>query len=193
MFSSLVLFKFATGRVEDAARYVLPVVIPVSVVAAIYASKLISFEKKHFKYAGIIIVLIFAALVAQPGLAKVSVMSSVKQFSPAFVEANQWLKLNTAKDSVVLSLWTAATVYHSERRAMWSVAELGDILLTNKDEKVLPPLRKHGVNYILVAKFSISDQAYQQTYPIQFVNYLQSSNHFKNVFENTDTVIFQVV
>ena len=193
LLSSLVLFKFATGRVEDAARYVLPVVIPVSVVAAIYASKLISFEKKHFKYAGIIIILIFAALVAQPGLAKVSVMSSVKQFSPAFVEANQWLKLNTAKDSVVLSLWTAATVYHSERRAMWSVAELGDILLTNTDEKVLPPLKKHGVNYILVAKFSISDQAYQQTYPIQFVNYLQSSNHFKNVFENTDTVVFQVV
>lgn len=193
LLSSLLLFKFATGRVEDAARYVLPIAIPVSVVAAIYAFRLTSFEKKHFRYAGIIIVLVFAVLVAQPGLAKISVMSSVKQFSPAFVEANQWLKQNTPEDSVVLSLWTAATVYHSERRAMWSVAELGDILLTNTDDKVLPPLKKHGVDYILVAKFSISEQAYQQTYPIQFVNYLQSSNHFKNVFENTDTAIFQVV
>ena len=193
LLASALLFKFATGRVEDAARYVLPFIIPVSVASSFYVSRLLSFEKKHFMYAGIITIVAFAFIIAQPGLAKISVMYNVKTFSPAFIEANQWLSLNTPKDSVILSLWTAATVYHSDRRAMWSVSELPDILLSGTDEKTLPPLRKHGVDYILVAKFSISDQAFEQNYPTKFINYIQSSSHFKKVFENADTAIFQVV
>ncbi len=191
--ASLALFYFAGGRAEDAARYVLPIVIPISMISALYIDKITQFKSRYMKYLGFIIVIIFAFLVVQPGLAKISTMGAVKQFSPAFIEANQWIATNTPKDAVIFSLWTAATVYHSERSAVWSVAKLADILIANSDEKVLPVLREYGIDYILVAKFSISQQAYQQAYPLQFVNYLESSSHYKNVYENSDTIIYQVV
>ncbi len=198
---TLTLYQYSTGRSEDVARYVLPVAIPLSILPAFLAYGLGGKENVAYKAGVLFIILIFVIFLIPQALyppapsgaaGKIFVMQGVKSFSPDFIKANDWIKLNTPEDSTILSLWTAHTVYLSGRKATWSMPELNDILLSGKDETVMPILKKHGIDYILVAKFSIQIQDYSQVYPLKFVVYLEGSKNFTKIFENDGTIIYKI-
>ncbi len=192
----LFLLSYKT-RVEDMSRYVLPVAVLIAAIAGEYFSELCDlFRHRPGKYAAyfaiLALVTLFVYFTIPVALEKINTMSQVKQFSPAYIEAMKWIKDNTPQDAFFLNLWGTPAIYNSERTSVWHMPEQGDIMLSNNDSIVIPLLERNNITYIVVTKFSISNEKLLTVYPASFVNYLASSKHFEKVYENSDTIIYKV-
>ncbi len=173
------------GRAEDIARYFLNATPIIGLVAGVYADSLLelSHKYKNFILAGIIISILGISLVGV--WQKTDSLKGPKQFAPGFFEACEWIEANTQKDATLLSLQTYPTIYNCNRRANWEIPDKGDILLSNNVNLVTERLKLNGINYIFVQKFSMSTEKYGQSYPIDFVNMLETNNNsFHKIYEN---------
>ena len=178
------LYTFPT-RAEDTARYTLYAIPFFAIIASIYFEKIFEILKKYSKYFAYFSILIFIILAGMNYLAKAQIMNQVKKFSPLFFEACEWVKNNLPKNATLLSLHTHPTVYNCERKAIWELIDLPDIVLSKDINLVTERLKANGITHIFVQKFSLSNKAYRQTYPIDFVKFLdENEEHFKKVFEN---------
>ncbi len=192
----LFLMSYKT-RVEDMSRYILPLAVPMVVIAGEYFSELCAFFRnklgKYAAYAAILaLIACFIYFTIPPALAKISTMNQVKQFSPSYIEAMKWIKDNTPQDAFFINLWGTPAIYNAERTSVWHMPEQGDIMLSNDDAIVIPLLERNNITYIVVTKFSIRNENLLTVYPSNFVNYLASSKYFEKVYENTDTIIYKV-
>jgi len=178
-------YIFKSVRAEDAARYTLYAVPILTLIVSIYLEKILNWTKKYSKYLPLFLILCVAIVSFLNFLGKASIMIRVKQFSPLFFEACNWIKQNLPLNASLLSLHTHPTVYNCERKAIWELVDLPDILLSQDLNLTLNRLKANGINYIFVQKFSLSSGKYRQTYPITFVQFLENnSDHFKKVYEN---------
>ncbi len=174
-----------SGRAEDAARYTLIAVPAISVVASIYLEELSRAIKRYSKYLPVLLILVVIVASFSNFYSKNAIMSGVKQFSPLFLQACDWVKQNTPTNSTLLSENGHPTVYNCDRNAVWELQDLPDIILSNNVTLVKDRLSIDGINYIFVQKFAISPQAYEQSYPISFIQFLeQNNNTFQKVYEN---------
>ncbi len=185
------------ARVEDMSRYALPAAVLIAVIAGEYFSELCAlFRHRLGKYAAyfaiVVLVALFVYFTIPVALAKFGTMNQVKQFSPAYIEAMEWMKDNTPQDAFFLNLWGTPAIYNAERTSVWHMPEQGDIMLSNDDAIVIPLLERNNITYVVVTRFSISNEKLLTVYPASFVNYLASSNHFEKVYENSDTIIYKV-
>ena len=113
---------------------------------------------------------------------KTDVMLQVKQFSPAYFEACDWIKVNTAEDSVLMTIWSNRAVYNCQRNVEGNIA---DISLSTDVNYTLNKTKLYGVTHIFIQKFSMSDTPMSEKYTIEFVQFLENNpDHFVNIFEN---------
>ncbi len=111
-------------------------------------------------------------------------MVQVKQFSPLFFEACNWIKENTPKDSSLFTIWSHRAVYSCQRD---SSGNLADISLSRDLNYTLSVAKELGVTHIFIQKFSIDsqNQHLQENYDLDFVQFLENNTeHFKNIYEN---------
>lgn len=173
------------GRAEDAARYTLSAVPVISLVAANYLDVLAEFLVKYKKILPMFFLVAIIVISLVNFYEKNSVMQSVKQFSPLFLGACDWVKTHLPENATLLSLYGHPTVYNCERNAVWEMQDLPDIILSNDLNLTTNRLKIDGIDYIFVQKFAMSTQAYRRNYPISFVAFLeQNPQTFKKVFEN---------
>ena len=183
---SLAAFTYLyTGRTEDASRYALFAVPIIAVVCAIYLEKIMEVIKRYYKYFGISFLVLILIVSYYNFSTKILTLPQVKQFSPLFLQACKWADQNLPSDAVMLSLYTAPTSYNCNRKAVWELPDLPDIVLSNSLNLTSARLRANGIGWIFVQKFSMSQQAYRISYPISFIAFLeQNPSTFKKVFEN---------
>jgi 4-amino-4-deoxy-L-arabinose transferase-like glycosyltransferase len=106
----------------------------------------------------------------------------VKQFSPAFFEACDWIKANTAESATLSTVWSYRAAYSCQRN---SVGSEPDMALSNNVTQILQTAKQTGITHIFVQKFSLSDQSLSERYPITYVRLLEANpEHFKKVYEN---------
>lgn len=174
-----------SGRTEDTARYFLFTAPVFSLISSIYLALILQFLQRYHKILIIAFIFIIAFFSYDNFKSKLDTMSQVKGFSPLFLEACDNIKSNLPKDAIILSLHTYPTIYNCERQAVWEIREKGDVLLSNDLNVTLNALRKNGINYIFVQKFSLSGTAYGQSYPIDFVRFLDNNKKaFEKIYEN---------
>lgn len=207
---ALIFFQFGglfSGRSEDTARYFLSAAPLIGILSGIYIATLLKFESKRKKIILISAMIIVAVLSLTSVTQKLEIMGNVKNFSPLFFEACDWTKENLPQDANMLSLHTYPTRYNCERAAVWEIPDKGDIVLSNNISLVKERLALNGIDYIFVQKFSLSQQAFSQSYPVSFVQFLENnSDSFRKVYENgpplqqciaqggcDGTIIYQVV
>jgi len=170
------------GRAEDTARYTLAWVPIISVVVGIYFAEIYKFIKKYLKQFALVVfgfILIMSFLNLKQ---KTDVMLQVKQFSPLYFKACDWIKENTAKDSVLMTIWSNRAVYNCQRNVEGNIA---DISLSTDLEYTLNKTKLYGVTHIFIQKFSMSDSPMSEKYTIEFVQFLENNpDHFVNIFEN---------
>jgi len=187
LISFIPVLAMGTKRAEDTARYMLGLMIVISLIVAIYLEKVYNFIGKYYKNLAII-VFILVIIVGFWGLnQKLTIMKSVKKFSPSFFEACDWIKENTPEDSLLFTVWSHRATYNCDRNVAFyaSMPDSRDIILSNDLDLVTSRLKAEGITHIFVQKFSIDKTAYREKYPVEFVQLLEDNpDHFKKLYEN---------
>ncbi|MBI2085079.1 MAG: glycosyltransferase family 39 protein [Candidatus Aenigmarchaeota archaeon] len=197
----LLTFGTLNARTEDAVRDVLIGVVPLFILGGIYLAdsmkELLGNKTLGKQLASVLVALIIIFVSAYgygTSIKRVGEMNSVKQFSPDYIEACKWMDSNIPAGSYTINLWgTPCQFYAPKINSVWTdLTELPAILFSGKDEKVIPLLERNGINYIVAAKFSISDSNVVTSTPSSFVKYISNSTKFSLVYENQATLIYKI-
>jgi len=177
-----IYFFQLTGRAEDTARYTLGWISIISLISAIYFKSIYDFIKKYQKYFAVAVFIFVIFFSFQNLKQKLDVMNQVKQFSPLFFEACDWVKANLPDNVLISSVWSSRAVYNCQRNTTGSPA---DIRLSNDLEYSLEVAEKLGITHLFIQKFSIMSGAYRESYTPEFVQFLENNpDHFVKIFEN---------
>lgn len=178
----LLFFQGISQRAEDTARYTLGWVPIIAVVAARYFAKVYGFFKKYQKQLALIVFGFIIVISFLNMKRKTDNMMQIKQFSPLYFKACDWIKENTPQDSVVMTIWSNRAVYNCQRNVVGNVA---DISLSTDVNYTLNKTEEYGVTHIFLHKFSLSNKPMGEKYTVEFAQFLENNpEHFVNVFEN---------
>jgi hypothetical protein len=178
------IFYTTTGRAEDTARFTLGWISAIALVSAVFFGELYDFVKLYQKYVALTIFIIIIFLGYQNFKEKLDIMYRVKQFSPLFFEACDWVKQNTPKDSLMMTVWAHRAVYNCQRN---TINNMADIVLSQDLNHTLDVARKNGITHLFIQKFSIDavNQHLGEKYDLSFVQFLESHpEKFVKIYEN---------
>lgn len=184
LFLYLLPFLGTTSRAEDTSRYALTWAPLICIVAAKYFESIYDFIKRYQRHIALIVFLFVMYFGYQSVVSKLSVMVQVKQFSPSFFEACDWVQENTPIETRLSTLWTHRTAYSCNRYVTDNPADIG---LGNNATDMKSLAEKIGITHIFIQKFSIDPQNrhLQERYDASFVQLLENNpEHFDKVFEN---------
>jgi 4-amino-4-deoxy-L-arabinose transferase-like glycosyltransferase len=186
LIASIPIFYISIGgRTEDLARYGLFIVSVIGLVSAIYFDTIAEFLKKYHKVLTFVIIILVVGISFYSLKQRLDTMQYVKQFSPLFFEACNFVKENVPKNALLLSLYTHPTVYNCDRPAIWEISGLPDVVLSQDLNLTLSVLKMNGITHIFVQKFAMYSEKYGQYYWVGFVQLLESNtDHFKKIYEN---------
>lgn len=184
----LILFQPNTLiRAEDTSRYTLGWIPIIAVFAGRYFAEVYFFLKKYLKVFSIVVfvfVAIFGFLLIRE---KATGMIPIKNFSPLYFQACEWIKQNTPKDSLIMTVWSSRAVYNCQRNVIGNVA---DIALSTDLNYTLNKAKAIGITHIFVQKFSMSNEPMSEKYSVAFVQFLESNpNSFEKIYENGPPLI----
>lgn len=185
LLSSTSEFFGSTGRAEDTARYTLPLVIPIAMIAGVFIEDLLESVKKYSKIISIIFAILILFSLLFYAQQKLDTMRNVKEFSPGFFEGCDWIRQNTPEDSILFSIYAHHTMYYCNRKSISFLPDNAEIQLTNNDT-AYEHLKLHEFDYVFVQAFTLSDIAYREVITTSFLNYLETSDKFEKVYDNTD-------
>jgi len=178
----LPVFNYSIGRAEDAARFAVAWVPMIALVAAKYFDGIFKFIKKYQKHLALIVFIIVIFFSYQNLKEKLDVMAQVKQFSPSFFEACNWVKENLPEDVLLTTVWGHRAAFNCQRDV---VGHNPDVFLSRDINYTKEVAEKLGVTHIFVQKFSLSDQILSERYNINSVQFFEDNPEiFKKVFEN---------
>ena len=180
----LPVFNISTRRAEDTARYTMIYVPFIALLSGMWFYEVCEFVGKYRGYMAVIIFLLLLFLGCQSLMGKLSVMAMVKQFSPSFFEACNWIKENLPENITMSTVWTNRAIYCSQRNA---IGHSPDIYLSRDVNYTREVAKKRGITHLFIQKFSIStgDKALSEKYKLESIQFFE--NHpdvFKKVYEN---------
>jgi len=182
---SLIIYQSDISfRAEDTARHTLGWAPFIAIIAASYFEEVYNFIKQYQKYLALVVFVFVVVIGYQNMDGKLQVMDQVKQFSPSFFEACDWVKENVPKGSLITTVWTHRTTYSCQRNV---IGAFPDIRLSRDLNYTLDVAKQHRVTHIFIQKFSIDYQnrQLQETYDWDFVKFIEdNSEHFKKIYEN---------
>jgi len=184
VFAFFLIFSISTTRAEDTARYTLGWVPIIAIVSAKWFDEVYTFLKQHLHSIALVIFVIILILSWQNFNGKLAIMARVKQFSPTFFEACDWIRENTPGDSLLMTIWAHRATYNCQRD---TIGNMADIALSKDLNYTLQVAKKHGIDYLFIQKFSIDlmNQHLAERYDAEFVQFLENNpNYFKKVYEN---------
>lgn len=178
----IVLQRYFFGRAEDTARYTLGWVPIIALIAGNYFEQLYDFIKKKQKYVALLVfvLVLYFGFVNLQG--KLDIMRQVKQFSPAFFEACNWVRQNVPEDATIMTIFGSATSYNCQR----TVGGGGpDVSLSGNLSLSLSHLERDGTTHIFIQKFALSNKALSEKYQMTFVNMLENNpQNFEKIYES---------
>jgi 4-amino-4-deoxy-L-arabinose transferase-like glycosyltransferase len=178
---------FFGGRTEDVPRYTLFGFPVVAIVCGLFTEKVHKFLKRYSKITGICFLIIFFILTFYFGFEKFIIMQKVRQFFPGYLEGCEWIRLNTPEDAVITAIYAHQAEYYCERKTQ-AIQNLPDtdVIRVFANDTSYEHLKRWGIDYIIIEQFTVSVQYYGETTPIKFLGYLENSDHFEKVFDNTN-------
>ncbi len=177
-----VILSQSTHRTEDTAREILFWAPLLAITSAVYWAEIQKSLSRLYKYLGLVFV-IFILLIGFQGLTtKLDSLVPVKQFSPMFFQACDWVKENLPSDSMLMTFWGYRAGYNCQRDVSPAFA---DIRLSDDAEYINSVSHQHGITHFFIQKFSISQDASRESYSIAFVQLLENNpQYFEKVYEN---------
>lgn len=125
---------------------------------------------------------------------KAASLAPIKQFAPGFFKACDWINENTPEDSYIMTVWESRAFYACKRSAAWGELPDQNAILFSGDQRSVEHLKLHGIDYVFVQKFSISTDRKGETFPQEFVSFLENKKEFfEKVYENEDELVYKVL
>jgi 4-amino-4-deoxy-L-arabinose transferase-like glycosyltransferase len=173
------------SRAEDTARWLMPLVPVMALVASSYMKFIYEFLDKNLKAISIIFFVALIFFAYKNFNQKLLVMDQVKKFSPAFLQACEWVKANTPKDARLGAIvYMPAAGYNCDR----NIAAGGpDVVLSQNKTLMLSVLHMQNATHLFIQKALIAwdDAKLSERHPISFVRYLESNpQDFVKVYES---------
>jgi len=173
------------SRAEDTARWLMPLVPVMAVVASSYMKLIYEFLEKNLKTISIVFFIVLIFFAYKNFNQKLLVMNQVKKFSPAFLQACEWVKANTPKDARLGAIvYMPAAGYNCDR----NIAAGGpDVVLSQNKTLMLSVLHMQNASHLFIQKALIAwdDAKLSERHPISFVRYLESNpQDFVKVYES---------
>lgn len=172
--------------------YLMAYIIAIAIAFVVFISKLS--EKKIYQSLASVIFIILLYSVAFYGVLEIVNMHGVKQFSPGFIEACKWVNKNLPKNATYTVVYAHPAEYNCYRRFM-AVQSLpdGNIIRLWANETSYNLLKKWKIDYVLIEGFTVvPDKAFHpESEPLSFLSFLENSNHFEKVFDNTNKYGFR--
>ena len=182
----MLLFPFIAERAEDTARHSLSWVFLIGIISASFFSEVYRTIKKYNKYIAITVFIVVMILSYQNLSTKLATMEQVKQFSPFFFQACDWVNQNLPQNITLYTVWDHRAIYNCQRNAIAQGA-VPDIALSNDINVSLKAAKENNIDYIFIQKFSIDSQNRNigEMYNLNFINFLENNNKtFTKVYEN---------
>ena len=153
----MLLFPFIAERAEDTARHSLSWVFLIGIISASFFSEVYRTIKKYNKYIAITVFIVVMILSYQNLSTKLATMEQVKQFSPFFFQACDWVNQNLPQNITLYTVWDHRAIYNCQRNAIAQGA-VPDIALSNDINVSLKAAKENNIDYIFIQKFSIDSQ-----------------------------------
>ena len=122
------------------------------------------------------------------GILEVKNMQRVKQFSPGFIEACEWIKKNTPENVTIAAVYSHPVEYNCYRKAV-AIQNLpdGNLIRLWANDTSYEHLKKWKIDYVLIEGFTIVPDSsfHPESEPMNFVRYLENSENFEKVYDNT--------
>ncbi|MBU5689128.1 MAG: glycosyltransferase family 39 protein [Candidatus Woesearchaeota archaeon] len=172
------------SRAEDTARWIMPLVPIMALIASIYLKNIYDFLEKNIKLISIIFFLFIIFISFMNFNQKIKTMNLVKKFSPEFLQACDWVKKNTPKDARLGAIiYMPAAGYNCDR----NIAAGGpDVVLSQNNTLMLSVLHMQNATHLFIQKSLIAwdDAKLSERHPISFVRYLENNpTDFVKVYE----------
>ncbi len=125
--------------------------------------------------------------------------SSSQRYPDDYIQAMEWLKKNTDKDSIILTTYGGSLKYYAERNNVWLIRELPEVMSTSNTTYIYEIMKKYNVSYILIwrgvlfEKFAIPESNLMGVFTYNFLDTIKDNEHFETVYQNENNVIFEVV
>jgi len=180
----LPVFNVSTKRAEDTARYTLIYGPFIALLAGRWFYEVYRFIRRYQKYIAVMIFLFPLVLGYQNLTAKLDIMARVKQFSPSFFEACDWIKENLPENITISTIWTNRAIYCSQRNA---IGHSADIYLSRDVNYTKKVAKERGITHLFIQKFSIStsDKALSEKYKLESIQFFEDHPEtFKKLYEN---------
>ena len=183
----LAVFYISTGRAEDTARHTLAWAPLITTIAAIFFGKTYEIFSSYYKYLGLIVIILIILLAYQNFKVKLDTMATVKQFSPTFFEACNWVKAHpeeVPEDAILMTIWAHRAIYNCQRIA---AGNMPDIALSRDLNYTLEVAKSHGITHLFIQKFSIdpTNSHLAERYDLEFVQFLENNpQNFQKIYEN---------
>jgi hypothetical protein len=192
--SLIPIFFVSVGRAEDTARYTLGWAPIIALVASVWLDEASRLFDKFYKYLGVIVFVFilvysifglkFVGITGYGFLDRLSVLNSVKQFSPTFFEACKWIKENLPENIRFMSIWVYRAMYNCQRDGSGNQP---DIVLSKDINVMLEAAKANNITHLFIQKFSIDpyNRHFLENYDLDFVQFLEAHpEHFVKVYEN---------
>jgi 4-amino-4-deoxy-L-arabinose transferase-like glycosyltransferase len=183
MLTYVLVLAQSIGRAEDAARFAIPWVPILALMAAMAFDEWYKFIRSYQKHIAVIIFIVVIFASYQNFASKIGVMAQVKQFYPSYFEACDWVKENTPEDAIISTLWVHRASYCTQR----VVTTLNvDMTQSNDVDYILDVAQQFGITHIWINKFSIDiqNQHLSEMIDLSYVQLLEdNSDHFKKIYE----------
>src|SRR3989344_5177344 len=180
----LLLAEFSLFRAEDTARYMLPLLVPMTIAGGSFLSAFYDRVGSKNRIIALFLIAVIVFTLWTPGKQKIDTMFQVKSFVPGVFDGCDWVKKNTPTDAALLATYTRQVGYSCERRA--GAGPGGEVIFLSNNEDSYEAIKKDGFDYVFVVVGLITDAAYAENYPRNFVAYLENDTmHFEKTYDNT--------
>jgi 4-amino-4-deoxy-L-arabinose transferase-like glycosyltransferase len=189
----LVLFVLLTvqqaywgGRAEDIPRYTLFGFPAIAAAIGGFAASAHMFLGRYNRWLALAAVVLMLVMLWPTASEKLNTMKQVKAFAPGFFVGCNWVRANLPADVRIFCLYQHHMSYLCDRRGFSNgeVPDGQDIQFTNNDTS-WQHLRQHATDYVFVPQFTVNQQAYSDATSVAWLNYMETSPHFKKVYDNT--------
>lgn len=193
IFFGSVYFLMAGSRVEGLSRNTLFVIAPISIMAGFFGSKIYEYLTS-FKALGKTLGVAFLMLVLAWSLAtassKAESLRPIKHFSDSFFVGCDWIRENTEEESIVYTLWAPRAQYHCKRSIVGNSDPGMESAILASDNRTYDVLKAHGIDYLYIQKFSIKQGRKRVSYPLKFIQYIERSPHYEQVYSYPQNCLY---
>jgi len=183
LLTSLILFFFSTARAEDTARYMIPMLIPMTMIGGIFISQIYEKINNFNAIVAAIFIIIFVFSVWVYGQEKLDAMVKVKQFIPGFFDGCDWIDKNTPEDSILFTAYDHRVGYGCNRRTAGNAPDKALMFLVY-DDRSYDHMKDHGIDYVFIIEGLISPYELSENYPVKFIEYVDTSDKFSMIYDN---------